>query len=135
MSNCLTNVSLFIFLFSFLGGDYYPLGLYMVAVDRQIKNRERMMAENLKAMEGEGGGEDVWILTYINDEMLLTTFWRASPSFQIGPSVYVKCFLNFFFSLWKFLNPFSPLIWHQFYWWHRVFFLFYFRRMIVVCYK
>ncbi|KAK7828137.1 hypothetical protein CFP56_030490 [Quercus suber] len=29
------------------------------AVDRQIKNRERMMAENLKAMEGEGGGEDV----------------------------------------------------------------------------
>ncbi|XP_023906748.1 uncharacterized protein LOC112018454 [Quercus suber] len=35
------------------------VGLYMVAVDRQIKNRERMMAENLKAMEGEGGGEDV----------------------------------------------------------------------------
>ncbi|XP_075669100.1 uncharacterized protein LOC142638910 [Castanea sativa] len=35
------------------------VGLYMVAVDRQTKNRERMMAENMKAMEGEGGGEDV----------------------------------------------------------------------------
>lgn len=67
-----------------------------------------MMAENLKAMEGEGGGEDVWILTYINDEMLLTTFWRASPSFQIGPSVYLKCFLKFFFPFESFLILFPP---------------------------
>ena len=30
----------------------------MVAVERQTQNRERMLAENLKAMEGEDG-EDV----------------------------------------------------------------------------
>jgi hypothetical protein len=32
------------------------LGLYMVAVERQTQNRNRMLAENLKAMEGEGEG-------------------------------------------------------------------------------
>ncbi|XP_018823322.1 uncharacterized protein LOC108993010 [Juglans regia] len=33
------------------------VGLYMVAVERQTQNRNRMLAENLKAMEGEGSGE------------------------------------------------------------------------------
>ncbi|XP_027355851.1 uncharacterized protein LOC113865474 [Abrus precatorius] len=36
------------------------IGLYMVAVERQAKNRERMLAEGLKAMEsGESNGGDV----------------------------------------------------------------------------
>ena len=35
------------------------LGLYMVAVERQMQNRERMMAESLKAMDSDsGGGEE-----------------------------------------------------------------------------
>ena len=35
------------------------LGLYMVAVERQAQNRQRMLAEELKAMEsGESNGED-----------------------------------------------------------------------------
>ncbi|KAL4278961.1 hypothetical protein GQ457_03G023970 [Hibiscus cannabinus] len=33
------------------------VGLYMVAVERQQQNRDRMLAESLKAMESEGGGE------------------------------------------------------------------------------
>ncbi|KAK9024571.1 hypothetical protein V6N11_004729 [Hibiscus sabdariffa] len=33
------------------------VGLYMVAVERQQQNRDRMMAESLKAMESEGGGD------------------------------------------------------------------------------
>ncbi|XP_040990058.1 uncharacterized protein LOC121237403 [Juglans microcarpa x Juglans regia] len=33
------------------------VGLYMVAVERQTQNRNRMLAENLKAMEGEGSDE------------------------------------------------------------------------------
>lgn len=33
------------------------VGLYMVAVERQTQNRNRMLAENLKAMEGEGSAE------------------------------------------------------------------------------
>ncbi|KAE8732158.1 hypothetical protein F3Y22_tig00002237pilonHSYRG00554 [Hibiscus syriacus] len=33
------------------------IGLYMVAVERQQQNRDRMMAESLKAMESAGGGE------------------------------------------------------------------------------
>ncbi|PON84104.1 Winged helix-turn-helix DNA-binding domain containing protein [Trema orientale] len=36
------------------------IGLYMVAVERQTQNRERMLAESLKAMESESSsGEDV----------------------------------------------------------------------------
>ncbi|XP_057456171.1 uncharacterized protein LOC130747297 [Lotus japonicus] len=37
------------------------ISLYMVAVERQIQNRERMLAEGLKAMEesGESNGKDV----------------------------------------------------------------------------
>ncbi|XP_050113335.1 uncharacterized protein LOC126591620 isoform X1 [Malus sylvestris] len=31
------------------------VSLYMVAVDRQLKNRERALAEELKAMEAESG--------------------------------------------------------------------------------
>lgn len=31
----------------------------MVAVERQAQNRERMIAESLRAMEGESGGKDV----------------------------------------------------------------------------
>ena len=39
------------------------LGLYMVAVERQMQNRERMMAESLKAMDSDsGGGEEAWLL-------------------------------------------------------------------------
>ncbi|KAK9273229.1 hypothetical protein L1049_018036 [Liquidambar formosana] len=35
------------------------ISLYMVAVERQIQNRERMMAESLKAMEsGADSGEE-----------------------------------------------------------------------------
>ncbi|KAB1217242.1 hypothetical protein CJ030_MR4G021079 [Morella rubra] len=30
------------------------IGLYMVAVERQTKNRQRMLAENLKEIDGEG---------------------------------------------------------------------------------
>ncbi|RWR95094.1 Pentatricopeptide repeat [Cinnamomum micranthum f. kanehirae] len=33
--------------------------LYMVAVERQTQNRNRMIAESLRAMEGESGGEEV----------------------------------------------------------------------------
>ncbi|XP_057951617.1 uncharacterized protein LOC131146211 [Malania oleifera] len=32
------------------------ISLYMVATERQMQNRERMMAESLKAMESDGGG-------------------------------------------------------------------------------
>jgi hypothetical protein len=41
--------------------DYYTcLGLYMVAVERQKQNRQKMLAEGLKGMElGESNGEDV----------------------------------------------------------------------------
>ncbi|KAJ9182881.1 hypothetical protein P3X46_006826 [Hevea brasiliensis] len=36
------------------------ISLYMVAVERQTQNRDRMMAESLKAMEEESGsGETV----------------------------------------------------------------------------
>ncbi|KAK1584678.1 hypothetical protein Q3G72_035163 [Acer saccharum] len=35
------------------------LSLYMVAVERQIQNRDRMLAESLSAAEAEGAGEDV----------------------------------------------------------------------------
>ncbi|KAK9115094.1 hypothetical protein Syun_021891 [Stephania yunnanensis] len=38
------------------------VGLYMVAVDRQAKNREKMLAESLNAYPGSDGqsnGEDV----------------------------------------------------------------------------
>ncbi|PON56906.1 Winged helix-turn-helix DNA-binding domain containing protein [Parasponia andersonii] len=36
------------------------IGLYMVAVERQTQNRERMLAESLKAIESESSnGEDV----------------------------------------------------------------------------
>lgn len=35
------------------------VGLYMVAVERQTQNRNRMIAESLRAMEGESGGEEV----------------------------------------------------------------------------
>lgn len=36
------------------------LGLYMVAAERQMQNRDRMLAESLKAMESdEGNGEEV----------------------------------------------------------------------------
>ncbi|KAG8658010.1 uncharacterized protein LOC110610746 [Manihot esculenta] len=36
------------------------ISLYMVAVERQIQNRDRMLAESLKAMEEESGsGETV----------------------------------------------------------------------------
>ncbi|CAN6560913.1 hypothetical protein C1H46_039934 [Malus baccata] len=35
------------------------VGLYMVAVDRQLKNRERALAEELKAMEAESGSGEV----------------------------------------------------------------------------
>lgn len=36
------------------------VGLYMVAVDRQMKNRERAIAEGLKAMESDANtGEEV----------------------------------------------------------------------------
>ncbi|KAH7544160.1 hypothetical protein JRO89_XS15G0119600 [Xanthoceras sorbifolium] len=35
------------------------ISLYMVAVDRQMKNRDRMLAESLRAAEAEGSGEDV----------------------------------------------------------------------------
>ncbi|KAM1787538.1 hypothetical protein ACFX11_037923 [Malus domestica] len=39
------------------------VSLYMVAMDRQLKNRERALAEELKAMEAESGsGEVVWPL-------------------------------------------------------------------------
>lgn len=31
----------------------------MVAVERQTQNRNRMIAESLRAMEGESGGEEV----------------------------------------------------------------------------
>ncbi|KAL9441253.1 hypothetical protein AB3S75_019850 [Citrus x aurantiifolia] len=34
------------------------IGLYMVAVERQMKNRERMLAESLKA-ESDGVGDQV----------------------------------------------------------------------------
>ncbi|KAL2327681.1 hypothetical protein Fmac_021108 [Flemingia macrophylla] len=35
------------------------VSLYMVAVERQKKNREKMLAEELRAMElGESNGED-----------------------------------------------------------------------------
>ncbi|XWS27988.1 hypothetical protein CRYUN_Cryun25bG0027500 [Craigia yunnanensis] len=33
------------------------IGLYMVAVERQRQNRDRMMAESLNAMESEGSGD------------------------------------------------------------------------------
>ncbi|TQE10483.1 hypothetical protein C1H46_003938 [Malus baccata] len=35
------------------------VSLYMVAVDRQLKNRERALAEELKAMEAESGSGEV----------------------------------------------------------------------------
>ncbi|OMO80318.1 hypothetical protein CCACVL1_13037 [Corchorus capsularis] len=35
------------------------ISLYMVAVERQKQNRDRMMAESLQAMESEGSGEKV----------------------------------------------------------------------------
>ncbi|EOY12914.1 hypothetical protein SCA6_018414 [Theobroma cacao] len=35
------------------------IGLYMVAVERQKQNRDKMMAESLKAIESEGSGEQV----------------------------------------------------------------------------
>lgn len=36
------------------------VGLYMVAVERQMKNRERAIAEGLKAMESDANtGEEV----------------------------------------------------------------------------
>ncbi|KAL5736289.1 hypothetical protein ACOSQ2_031077 [Xanthoceras sorbifolium] len=35
------------------------ISLYMVAVDRQMKNRDRLLAESLRAAEAEGSGEDV----------------------------------------------------------------------------
>lgn len=39
------------------------IGLYMVAVERQIQNRERMLAESLRTMDvgadGQSGGEEV----------------------------------------------------------------------------
>uniref|UniRef100_A0A2P2KAB7 Uncharacterized protein n=1 Tax=Rhizophora mucronata TaxID=61149 RepID=A0A2P2KAB7_RHIMU len=36
------------------------VGFYMVAVDRQEKNRDRMMAESIRAAEAEAGnGENV----------------------------------------------------------------------------
>ncbi|GKU92880.1 hypothetical protein SLEP1_g6547 [Rubroshorea leprosula] len=35
------------------------IGLYMVAVERKTQNRERMMAESLKAMESEGSSEEL----------------------------------------------------------------------------
>ncbi|CAN6711770.1 unnamed protein product [Malus baccata var. baccata] len=44
------------------------VSLYMVAVDRQLKNRERALAEELKAMEAESGSSEkqcVLILIYI----------------------------------------------------------------------
>ncbi|XP_048442794.1 uncharacterized protein LOC125478563 isoform X2 [Pyrus x bretschneideri] len=35
------------------------VSLYMVAVDRQLKNRERALAEELKAMEAESGTGEI----------------------------------------------------------------------------
>ncbi|XP_021288201.1 uncharacterized protein LOC110419462 [Herrania umbratica] len=35
------------------------IGLYMVAVERQKQNRDKMMAESLKDIESEGSGEQV----------------------------------------------------------------------------
>ncbi|KAK6230528.1 hypothetical protein QUC31_002046 [Theobroma cacao] len=35
------------------------IGLYMVAVERQKQNRDKMMAESLKAIESEGSGKQV----------------------------------------------------------------------------
>lgn len=52
----------------------------MVAVERQKQNRDHMMAESLKAMESESGGEKAWILTSLNVYKLPVTCWRASFS-------------------------------------------------------
>ncbi|KAK2639104.1 hypothetical protein Ddye_026899 [Dipteronia dyeriana] len=35
------------------------ISLYMVAVERQIQNRDRLLAESLSTAEAEGVGEDV----------------------------------------------------------------------------
>ncbi|GAV78926.1 hypothetical protein CFOL_v3_22391 [Cephalotus follicularis] len=40
---------------SAVGMNPLPLFLYMVAVERQTQNRERMLAESLKDMESEAG--------------------------------------------------------------------------------
>ncbi|XP_044484921.1 uncharacterized protein LOC123210544 isoform X2 [Mangifera indica] len=35
------------------------ISLYMVAVERQMQNRDRMLAESVKAAEAEGAGDEV----------------------------------------------------------------------------
>lgn len=55
-------LQLFIFLYPLLpifAYYYYSIGFYMVAVERQTQNRERMMAESLRAEAGANSGEDV----------------------------------------------------------------------------
>lgn len=56
-------LQLFIFLYPLLtifAYYYYYIGFYMVAVERQMQNRERMMAESLRMAEsGANSGEDV----------------------------------------------------------------------------
>ncbi|RXI03088.1 hypothetical protein DVH24_003166 [Malus domestica] len=58
------------------------VSLYMVAVDRQLKNRERALAEELKAMEAESGsGERLFSAQesmFENDDVL-SCVRRADP--------------------------------------------------------
>lgn len=66
----------------------YCIGFYMVAVERQTQNREKMMAEAMKAMDsGSGTGENVWAgvqrRNIICNMCSVTLFWfhRASLAF------------------------------------------------------
>ncbi|GAY59502.1 hypothetical protein CUMW_194920 [Citrus unshiu] len=66
------------------------IGLYMVAVDRQMKNRERMLAESLKA---ESDGVDCSKISQNHNNNLRTKrknyvnmrSWRAGQGCYISP--------------------------------------------------
>lgn len=78
---------------------YTCLGLYMVAQERQAQNRERMLAEALKAMDSGGNsGEGAWLWRTMS-------LWIRNilQNFTVitGFSLCKRFFLSFKTSCWK----------------------------------